>query len=50
MIKLGLYDFIRDLTAGVISKKIEISKRSTPIKVEDVTINGTIYYRCIEKS
>ena len=50
MIRLGLSDFIRDVTAGMISKKLALSKQSTLIKVEDVTINGTIYYRCIEKS
>ncbi len=50
MMRLGLSDFIKDVTSGMISKKLALSRPRTLVKIEDVTINGIIYYRCIEKS
>jgi hypothetical protein len=36
MLKLGLSDLL-----------VAITGRSSPFKIEDATINGTTYYRCI---
>jgi orotate phosphoribosyltransferase-like protein len=49
MVKLGLTDLINDLTGGIISKKYNSHKTQRLIKIEDVTINGITYYRCVEK-
>ena len=49
MVKLGLTDLINDLTGGIISKKCNSHKTQRLIKIEDVTINGITYYRCVEK-
>ena len=48
MLKLGLADFISDMTAGVIVKRQKAGKKGTQIKIQDVTVNGVIYYRCVE--
>lgn len=48
MVKLGLTDLISDLTGGIISREHNSQKRHTSIKIEDVTINGIMYYRCVE--
>jgi len=45
MMKLGLTDLFSGLTGGMITRK----RRTNPVaKIEDVTINGVIYYRCVE--
>ena len=49
MVKLGLTDLISDLTGGIISRKYNFHKTQRLIKIEDVTINGITYYRCVEK-
>lgn len=48
MLKLGMTDLVSDLTGGIISKKQKCGGRLRAIKIEDVTVNGVIYYRCLE--
>ena len=49
MVKLGLTELFSNITAGLISKKSDgINKKLTMAKIEDITINGLIYYRCVE--
>jgi hypothetical protein len=49
MVKLGLTELFSNITAGLISKKSDrIDKKLTMAKIEDITINGLIYYRCVE--
>ncbi|HEY6884884.1 MAG TPA: hypothetical protein VI278_12705 [Nitrososphaeraceae archaeon] len=48
MLKLGMTDLVSDLTGGIISKKQKCGSRLGAIKIEDVTVNGVIYYRCLE--
>ena len=49
MVKLSLTELFSNITAGIISKKSDrIDKKLTMVKIEDITINGSIYYRCIE--
>ena len=46
MVKLGLADLASDLTGGMVRRrKVSVSLRR--FKIEDVTISGKIYYRCI---
>ena len=47
MLKLGMTDLISGITGGIMSKKKFGSGRGA-IKIEDVTVNGIIYYRCLE--
>ncbi len=51
MVKLGLTDLFSGLTGGMISRKrgSNSKNKEVVIKIEDVTINGVIYYRCVEK-
>jgi DNA-directed RNA polymerase specialized sigma subunit len=49
MVKLSLTELFSNITAGLISKKSERHDRKPVIsKIEDITINGSIYYRCVE--
>jgi hypothetical protein len=49
MVKLGLTELFSNITAGLISKKSDrIDKKLRMAKIEDITINGLIYYRCVE--
>ena len=48
MLKLGMTDLVNDLTRGIISKKQKSSTGNRVIKIEDVTVNGVTYYRCLE--
>jgi hypothetical protein len=52
MLKLGLTDLFSGLTGGMISRKrgSNSKNKAVLIKIEDVTINGVIYYRCVEKA
>jgi hypothetical protein len=45
MMKLGLTDLFSGLTGGMITRK---RRTNSMAKIEDVTINGVIYYRCVE--
>jgi hypothetical protein len=48
MLKLGMTDLMSDLTGGIISRKQKTSTRHRVIKIEDVTVNGVTYYRCLK--
>ena len=48
MLKLGMTDLVNDLTRGIISKKQKPSTGNRVIKIEDVTVNGVTYYRCLK--
>jgi len=51
MVKLGLTDLFSGLTGGMITRKRRTnSNKREMAKIEDVTINGVIYYRCVEKA
>jgi DNA-binding transcriptional MerR regulator len=51
MVKLGLTDLFSGLTGGMIARKRRTnSNKREMAKIEDVTINGVIYYRCVEKA
>lgn len=52
MLKLGLTDLFSGLTGGMISRKRGSNSKNKDvlIRIEDVTINGVIYYRCVEKA
>jgi hypothetical protein len=36
------------LTGGIISRKQTSGKKDLTFRIEDVTVNGVIYYRCTE--
>ena len=49
MVKLSLTELFSNITAGIISKKSDrIDRKLRMSKIEDTTINGLIYYRCVE--
>jgi hypothetical protein len=51
MLKLSLTDLVSGLTGGIISRKRASQSqknKQVAIKIEDVTINGILYYRCVE--
>ncbi|HYY66040.1 MAG TPA: hypothetical protein VE622_02815 [Nitrososphaeraceae archaeon] len=48
MVKLGLSDLVNSITGGVISRKPDASHRTKPSKIDDVTVNGVTYYRCVQ--
>ena len=48
MLRLGMTDLISGITGGIISKKQKFGSGRGAIKIEDVTVNGIIYYRCLE--
>ena len=50
MLKLSLTDLVSGLTGGIISRKhaSKSQNKQLAIKIEDVTINGILYYRCVE--
>lgn len=48
MVKLGLNDLLNDLTGGIISRKQTSGKKDLTFRIDDVTVNGVIYYRCTE--
>jgi hypothetical protein len=49
MLKVGLVELLGDLTHGIISNKRNTGRAELQIKIEDVTINHIIYYRCVEQ-
>ncbi len=49
LMRLSLSDLFGGLTGGLISRKHTSSKIKEVVKIEDVTINGIIYYRCVKK-
>lgn len=50
MVKLGLTDLISDITGGIVPRKHNSHATHRLIRIEDVTVNGIIYYRCVEKN
>jgi len=48
MLKLGFQDVINSL-AGIIMRRYEKDINVRSMRIEDVTINGTVYYRCVKK-
>jgi len=48
MVKLGLNDLLSDLTGGIISRKQTSGSKDLTFRIEDVTVNGIIYYRCTQ--
>jgi hypothetical protein len=48
MLRLGMTDLISGITGGIMSKKQKFGSGRGAIKIEDVTVNGIIYYRCLE--
>jgi hypothetical protein len=48
MLKFGLSDFLFELTKGLTRKNNNAVPRRTRFRVDDVTVNGMTYYRCIE--
>ena len=49
LLKLSFSDIFGELTGGLISRKHTSSRDKESVKIEDVTIDGVIYYRCVSK-
>ena len=47
MLKRGLSDFLFELTSGLARKKTYSRVGRTRARIEDVTVRGVTYYRCI---
>ena len=50
MVKLGLTDVISDITGGIVPRKHNSHATHRLSRIEDVTVNGIIYYRCVERN
>jgi hypothetical protein len=48
MLKLGLSDFLFDLTAGLIRNRINAKPSRARVRIEDVSVGGVTYYRCFK--
>jgi hypothetical protein len=48
MLKLGLSDFLFDITAGLISSRTNAIARRARVRIEDVSVGGITYYRCLK--
>jgi hypothetical protein len=50
MLKLGLSDFLFELTSGLARTRKKTNSRvgRTRARIEDVTVRGVTYYRCIK--
>jgi hypothetical protein len=48
MLKLGLSDFLFELTKGLTRKGNNSTLEKTRFRIEDVTVNGITYYRCLK--
>jgi hypothetical protein len=48
MLKLGLSDFLFELASGLARKKTNSRSSRTRARIEDVTVRGVTYYRCIK--
>lgn len=48
MLKLGLSDFLFELTKGLTRKGNNSTLERTRFRIEDVTVNGITYYRCLK--
>jgi hypothetical protein len=47
MLKLGLSDFLVELAQGLTRKSNNSTLEKTKFRIEDVTVNGITYYRCL---
>jgi hypothetical protein len=48
MLKLGISDFLIDITKGLTRRNNNDIPGKTNFRIEDVTINGITYYRCLK--
>jgi hypothetical protein len=48
MLKLSFQDVINNLSGIIVHRKVGRIANLRPIRIEDVTIDGTIYYRCVK--
>jgi hypothetical protein len=48
MLKLGLSDFLFDLTSGLKHKRTSAKASRTRVRIEDVSVRGVTYYRCFK--
>jgi len=46
MLKLGISDFLFELTKGLTRRDNNNITGKTKFRIEDVTVNGITYYRC----
>jgi hypothetical protein len=46
MLKLGISDFLFELTKGLARRDNNNITGKTKFRIEDVTVNGITYYRC----
>jgi DNA-binding transcriptional MerR regulator len=46
MLKLGISDFLFELTKGLTRRDNNNITSKTKFRIEDVTVNGITYYRC----
>jgi hypothetical protein len=47
MVKLGLSDFLLELTKGFAHRSSNSASGKTRFKIADVTVQGITYYRCL---
>jgi len=47
MVKLGLSDFLLELTKGFAQRRSNSASGKTRFKIADVTVQGITYYRCL---
>jgi len=48
MLKLSFQDVINNLSGIIVHRKVGRIANLRSIRIEDVTIDGTIYYRCVK--
>ena len=48
MLKLGISDFLIELTKGLTRRNNNDISGKTKFRIEDVTVNGITYYRCLK--
>ena len=48
MLKLGISDFLIELTKGLTRRNNNDIPGKTKYRIEDVTVNGITYYRCLK--
>jgi hypothetical protein len=48
MLKLSFQDVINNLSGIIVHRKVSRIGNLRPIRIEDVTIDGSIYYRCVK--
>jgi hypothetical protein len=48
MLKLSFHDVINNLSGLIVHRTTSKNGNPRAIKIEDVTINGIVYYRCVK--